>query len=451
MLDYLLKSISLIEVQYPNSGTILLGDFNMLDTSRLRNNFKLKQVIKFPTREQNKLDLILTNLNSYYDTPIKLSPFGLSDHVTVEVQPKVKPENSQTKISIKTRDLRPTKRLAMRFYLQKIDLQALVDSNGSTCDAQVNVLEEMIRTGMDIIIPMTSRIIVVNEPPWMSRSLKKKICARQSALERGDIDSFRSLRNEVNRERKICRAKYYDSKVKHLQHCKPATWWREVKKLSGMSSIKGERDLTSALQHLDYDQEEQNQNLANVINDAFLSPMREYIPLSPCNGVLDTDTESDLIVTEESVFKKLSALIPTKAPGPDDVPGWLLKENADILERPITTIVNSSFRETRVPKSWKRANIIPIPKQKPISDVNKHLRPISLTPILSKLAEDYIVDEFVKPAVLKKVDPQQFGTVPGSCTNHALISILHSWYSSTDGNGATVRVVLLDLRKHLIL
>ena len=217
----------------------------------------------------------------------------------------------------------------------------------------------------------------------------------------------------------------------------------EVKKLSGMSSITGERDLTS-----DYDREEQNQNnLANVINDAFLSPMREYIPLSPCNGVLDTDTESDLIVTEESVFKKLSALIPTKAPGPDDVPGWLLKENADILERPITTIVNSSFRETRVPQSWKRANIIPIPKQKPISDVNKHLRPISLTPILSKLAEDYIVDEFVKPAVLKKVDPQQFGTVPGSCTNHALISMLHSWYSSTDGNGATVRVVLLDFKK----
>ena len=109
--------------------------------------------------------------------------------------------------------------------------------------------------------------------------------------------------------------------------------------------------------------------------------------------------------------------------------------------------MNSSFRETRVPQSWKRANIIPIPKQKPISDVNKHLRPISLTPILSKLAEDHIVDEFVKPAVLKKVDPQQFGTVSSSCTNHALISMLHSWYSSTDGNGATVRVVLLDFKK----
>ena len=82
----------------------------------------------------------------------------------------------------------------------------------------------------------------------------------------------------------------------------------EVKKLSGMSSITGERDLTS-----DYDREEQNQNnLANVINDAFLSPMREYIPLSPCNGVLDTDTESDLIVTEESVLKNYQLLFQRK-------------------------------------------------------------------------------------------------------------------------------------------
>ena len=47
--------------------------------------------VKFPTRGLNTLDLILTNLNDYYDTPIKLPPFGLSDHVTIEVQPLARP------------------------------------------------------------------------------------------------------------------------------------------------------------------------------------------------------------------------------------------------------------------------------------------------------------------------------------------------------------------------
>ena len=83
----------------------------------------------------------------------------------------------------------------------------------------------------------------------------------------------------------------------------------------------------------------------------------------------------------------------------------------------------------------------------PIKDVNKHLRPISLKPILSKIAEDYVVEEYVKPAVLKKIDPRQFGTIPDSCTTHALISMTHNWYAGTDGNGATARVVLLDFRK----
>ena len=79
--------------------------------------------------------------------------------------------------------------------------------------------------------------------------------------------------------------------------------------------------------------------------------------------------------------------------------------------------------------------------------MNSHLRPISLTPILSKVAEDFVVEEFVKPAVLKKVDPNQFGTIPGSNTTQALISMLHSWNKATDGSGATVRTVLVDFKK----
>ena len=58
-----------------------------------------------------------------------------------------------------------------------------------------------------------------------------------------------------------------------------------------------------------------------------------------------------------------------------------------------------------------------------------------------------MVEGFLKPAVLKKVDPQQFGTVPRSNTTHALISMLHLWNNSTDGNGATTRVLLFDFGK----
>ena len=45
------------------------------------------------------------------------------------------------------------------------------------------------------------------------------------------------------------------------------------------------------------------------------------------------------------------------------------------------------------------------------------------------------------------LDDNQYGAIPNSSTTMALISMLHSWSLGTDGNGATVRTLLLDYRK----
>ena len=90
---------------------------------------------------------------------------------------------------------------------------------------------------------------------------------------------------------------------------------------------------------------------------------------------------------------------------------------------------------------------MPIPEQKPIKDVNKHLRPISLTPVLSKVAEEFVVAEHLRPSILKKIGDNQFGAIPESSKTHALISMVHYWTKHTDGTGSTVRVVLFDYRK----
>ena len=203
-------------------------------------------------------------------------------------------------------------------------------------------------------------------------------------------------------------------------------------------------DPTSFLKYIDTGPNSSRTALANVISNAFLAPMNSFTPLDSGVSfpVQYTDTPT---VTDFCVLKKLLALNPAKASGPDGVPAWLLKENADLLAPVVTYILNSSYVEARLPQSWMLVNVAPILKQTPVYDVNKHLRPISLTPILSKLTEDSVVDRYVKPAVLAKVDPRQFGTVPGSNTTEALISMTHAWYSATDGNGVSVRVILFSV------
>jgi hypothetical protein len=122
-------------------------------------------------------------------------------------------------------------------------------------------------------------------------------------------------------------------------------------------------------------------NIANAVKQGFLASMSDFSPLSP-NVRLENDNEPTFTVTEQSVFQKLLGLNSTKATGPDGIPCWLLKENADIFARPVMSIINSSFLESRSPPSWKEAHIVPIPKQKPVNDVNKDLRPISDTSTL---------------------------------------------------------------------
>ena len=72
-------------------------------------------------------------------------------------------------------------------------------------------------------------------------------------------------------------------------------------------------------------------------------------------------------------------------------------------------ILNASFRGQCLPRSWKFADVIPLPKKNPVEILKKDLRPISLTPCLSKVAEEFIVADYIKPAVLKDLDTNQYG------------------------------------------
>ncbi len=123
------------------------------------------------------------------------------------------------------------------------------------------------------------------------------------------------------------------------------------------------------------------------------------------------------------------------------------KPYADNLSHSITSILNSSFAEQRLPAPWKNADVIPVPKEKPINDIKNQLRPISLTPAISKIAEEFVIEFYIGPAILKTIDPDQFGAIPKSSTDQALISILHYLSKETDGTSAAVRLVLFDYRK----
>ena len=134
-----------------------------------------------------------------------------------------------------------------------------------------------------------------------------------------------------------------------------------------------------------------------------------------------------------------------KATGPDDIPAWILRD-LDELAAPLASIYNSSLREGVIPDLWKTAIIVPVPKKHPPRHIEKDLRPISLTPIVSKVFESLVlrwVDKFIQP----HLDCRQFGSLAGTCTTDALVEMVHQWYEATDSLGTWARVLLLDYSK----
>ena len=147
-----------------------------------------------------------------------------------------------------------------------------------------------------------------------------------------------------------------------------------------------------------------------------------YVPLDPkeLQDLMSETTEEALtiedtnITTQTSLDEKLISLNRNKAPCPDGIPKWILKEYAELLTNPISNMLNASYHEMKLPLACKQANVPPLAKEKLIRDTNEHLRPISLTSAISKQAEDFVVEQYVSPAIMEVIDPHQFGGVSRS-------------------------------------
>ena len=88
----------------------------------------------------------------------------------------------------------------------------------------------------------------------------------------------------------------------------------------------------------------------------FFAPIYKFIPLDPEFSVVAQHTDSPT-VTEFRVLKKLTALNCAKASWPGGIPGWLLKENPDLLAPVVTEILNFSYSEARLLHTWIHANV----------------------------------------------------------------------------------------------
>ncbi len=151
------------------------------------------------------------------------------------------------------------------------------------------------------------------------------------------------------------------------------------------------------------------------------------------------------IISVETVEKKLSQITIFKAPGPDAIPNWILHDLSLIISQQVCAIFNNSIREGVCPQLWKSANVISLPKVNPTQDIQCDLRPISLTPVLSKVLES-TVGTWLWELAGPQISDDQFGCIKGSSTTHTLVDMLHHWHLHAEHINIS-HVLLLDYSK----
>ena len=153
------------------------------------------------------------------------------------------------------------------------------------------------------------------------------------------------------------------------------------------------------------------------------------------------------ILEEYDIYENLRKRKQKKSSVPKDIQHKLKREFLPELAKPVSFIFNSISKSGIYPKQWLSEFVTPIPKVSP-PESEDDLRNISLTADLSKTYE-YILAEWLKPYIMKRIDPGQCGGLHGHSTTHYLIMLYNFILSNTDNSyiPRSVLVALIDFSK----
>ena len=112
----------------------------------------------------------------------------------------------------------------------------------------------------------------------------------------------------------------------------------------------------------------------------------------------------------------------------------MLKMGAGLLTKPLTRLFYISLKTGNVPQGWKIVNVTPIYKKGSKSDP-KNYRPVSLTPIVSKVLEKVVLSQLA-------ADLKEHSILAENQTQ--LLQSSHSWAESLDKN-IPIDIIYLDL------
>ena len=149
-------------------------------------------------------------------------------------------------------------------------------------------------------------------------------------------------------------------------------------------------------------------------------------------------------VCQNEVNKYLKNVNVNKSTGEDKLPPKILQISANVLDNPLTTVINVSISEMTFPNQSKNAAVVPIFKSEDKID-KKNYRPVGILNSLSKIFENVIKDQvtpFFDTFLSKFVSAYR----QSYSSQYVLLRLIEDWRYCRD-QSTLVGIILMDLSK----
>jgi len=435
---------------------VLLGDFNLpdikWDTLNTVSNvskefltlcFKIgaEQMVDFPTRLNNCLDLILCSNRSMVKTMESEPPFCESDHISIYCE-LLFHRRSQENVCLKPCFQKADYSL-INAYLSTLDWDIVYRDCTSTnqyWSAFKNIIDTAIYNFVPFVQTRKSKCV-----PWFTNNLKHLRLHKQRKWRK-----YTRSRNIVTHaEYKLAAQNFKSEFIK--EKCK-----YEERLFADMNSnnkfysyIKSQTSVNTALPSI-----EKSDGSIAVTDSGKASEFSKYFSsvFVEDNGVLPefnpncTDSLDNFTCSVRDVVKVILKLKGNSSPGPDGITSGFLKNVLALIANPLCKVFQKSIEEGVLPDDWKVAHIIPVYK-KGDPQLPSQYRPVSLTSIVCKVLERVVRSQLLKYLERNNIIPHcQHGFLPKKSTVTNLIECLDDWTRNFD-NGVSTDIVYLDYSK----
>ena len=443
------------------SNFVLLGDFNIdfynplhplySKLTNLMQLFSLTQVIQGTTHSSSSgreslLDLALVSTPEQLEESSTIPPIANSDHNGLLLQWNWKLLSNCT---------RPTARTIWKYshadfgraneLLADVDWEQLLDT--PDVDLALQNWESSFMSIMENCIPKCTLPRRKNLP-WLSKNLKRAMQKRNTLFKKAKSSGSAVLQRKYKRMRNKVTAILRNSKqsffARNINNGSKKKFWKTMKYLRKDQSTIPSLQSGDARADNDLDK-------ANMLNNYFSQCFNTSLPpLSESTATEHLDfsegSSENLLCTEDDVLGLLQSIDVSKASGQDRISGRMLKATAASIAAPITKLFNMSILAGCFPTTWKRSNIVPIPKSGDKGNPANY-RPISLLPVLSKLLEKHIANLLLQQLTeARSIFATQWGFQCGKSTVTALLETTHNWFEMLE-KGNEVGAVFFDFRK----